>query len=57
MVQYVYLPTFLPLFSKDGENYAGKLYPDVTLPVWESSMIVFGIVCAIRKNANHQGIQ
>ena len=33
-----------PLFQ-DGENYAGKLYTDVTLPVRESSMVVFGVVC------------
>ena len=44
MAQYVYLPTFLPLFQ-DEENYAGKLYTDVTLPVRESSMVVFGVVC------------
>ena len=38
------LTHFPPLFQ-DGENYAGKLYTDVTLPVRESSMVVFSIVC------------
>ena len=37
-----------PLFQ-DGENYAGKLYTDVTLPVRETSMIVFVVVCTKQK--------
>ena len=36
-------------FFQDGENYAGKLYADVTLPVRETSMVVFDIVCTKQK--------
>ena len=47
------LTHFPPPFFQDGENYAGKLYADVTLPVRETSMVVFDVVCT-KKNASHQ---
>ena len=36
-------------FFQDGENYVGKLYADVTLPVRETSMVVFDVVCTKQK--------
>ena len=41
------LTYFPPLSFQDGENYVGKLYDDVTLPVRESSMVVLDVVCDV----------
>ena len=48
----IYLLThFPPPFSRS--DYAHKFY-DMTLPVRESSMVVWGVVCVQNKNARHK---